>query len=118
MTALRARYLLSITLVLALALAGLAAAAARGQTRAGDQLLALCSSGGLVQVATDAEGRPTGRAHICPDLALSLLAGPVLAPLAVPMPATAAGAFIGPVATSGVSAHGVPATARAPPVPV
>jgi hypothetical protein len=41
----------------------------------------LCSGTGLVTVLVDAEGQPTGQVHICPDCALSILAG-VTPPLA------------------------------------
>ncbi len=67
------RSLLFVLLMLAIGGIGLVAAAARGQTRAGGEVIVLCSGGGLVQVTLDATGQPTGETHLCPDLALVLL---------------------------------------------
>lgn len=67
------RSLLLALLMLAIGGIGLVAAAARGQTRAGGEVIVLCSGGGLVQVTLDATGQPTGETHLCPDLALVFL---------------------------------------------
>jgi hypothetical protein len=83
------RTLTALLLALSLVATGQLAASARGQMVAGGQLLALCSSGGVVQATLDAEGRPTGERHLCPDLAPGLLAAlglhapDVVAPLTV-----------------------------------
>lgn len=68
------RTLTALLLTLSLVATGMLAATARGQTMAGGQVLAFCSSGGLVQATLDAEGRPTGERHLCPDLAPGLIA--------------------------------------------
>lgn len=89
MTARPINRLIALILAASLVALGLAAASARGQAATGGQVLVLCSAGGLVQVALDAEGQPTGETRLCPDLAPGLLAavalpGPALAaPLAV-----------------------------------
>ncbi|MCU9849804.1 hypothetical protein OEZ60_17540 [Defluviimonas sp. WL0024] len=113
------RSALILTLALALAAMGVAAAAARGQVRAGGEALVLCSGAGLVQVPRDATGAPSGPAHLCPDLALGLLAA-----VTDPAPAEAARP-VTPVKTSLPAAKRVPGAAapapfgaRGPPVPV
>ncbi|WP_146188859.1 hypothetical protein [Albidovulum aquaemixtae] len=53
----------------------LVAAAARGHVRAGDEILVLCSGGGLVLSALDENGALTGKRHLCPDLAPAFLTG-------------------------------------------
>ena len=55
-------------------------AMARGQIAADGGLLVLCSGGGLVQVVLDGNGKPTGLAHVCPDLAATALAAIDLPP--------------------------------------
>ncbi|MDW4551086.1 hypothetical protein R5H32_17120 [Defluviimonas sp. D31] len=113
------RSVLILTLALAMAAMGVAAAAARGQVRAGGEILVLCSGAGLVQVPRDATGAPSGPAHLCPDLAPGLLAA-----LADSAPAEAARP-VTPVETSLPAAKRVPGAAvlapfgaRGPPVPV
>ncbi len=83
------RTILALTLALSLAGMSVLAASARGQTRAGGEVLVLCSGGGLVQITLDANGEPTGGAHLCPDLALGLLAALSLVAVAIERPATA-----------------------------
>ncbi len=68
------RTLITMILAVSLTAMGFAAAMARGQTTVGGQVVVLCAGGGLVQATLDAEGRPTGDSHLCPDLAVSLLA--------------------------------------------
>ena len=89
MTAGPLRNLIAALTCLAVLAMGLAAGAARGQARIGGQVAVLCSGGGLVQVTLDAGGVPTGSHHLCPDLALSLLAALDLAPVDVLRPAVA-----------------------------
>lgn len=74
MTARAMNRLIALILAAALAAMGFAAAAARGQTMAGGQVLVLCSANGIVQPTLDPGGEPTGAKHLCPDLALGLLA--------------------------------------------
>lgn len=65
--------LVALVLAVALTAMGVAAASARGQTMVGGQVAVLCSGGGIVQLALDADGNPTGESHLCPDLAAALL---------------------------------------------
>jgi hypothetical protein len=62
-----------LILALVLALTSVTMAQARGQAMAVGQIV-ICSGGGIVSVPVDAEGRPTGPAHLCPDCALGLFA--------------------------------------------
>ena len=66
--------MIALILTVTMAAMGFAAATARGQAMAGGQVLVLCSGGGLVQLTLDADGKPTGETHLCPDLAFSLIA--------------------------------------------
>lgn len=67
------RAALAVTLAFLLALTSMTMAAARGQVMQGG-VVVLCS-GAVISAATP-EGRdtPAGTAHICPDMALALLA--------------------------------------------
>ncbi|MGL4310433.1 MAG: hypothetical protein ACRCSU_08085 [Paracoccaceae bacterium] len=67
------RALLALILSLALAATGQVMASARGQVMAGLPV-EICSVDGLITVTLDAEGRPTGPAHLCPDLVLGFFA--------------------------------------------
>ncbi|MBR9843632.1 MAG: hypothetical protein GYB25_10750 [Rhodobacteraceae bacterium] len=68
----RLRQPLAILLVAVLVLTGHSMAIARGMPMPADQI-ELCTGSGPVMMAVDAEGNPTGPAHICPDFSLSLL---------------------------------------------
>ncbi len=70
MTALR-QILAPVGLTLLLAVTSLHMAVARGQATAVGEMV-LCIGGGVVSVPVDAQGNPTGPAHICPDCALSM----------------------------------------------
>ena len=59
-------------LALILVLTSGAMAVARGQTMAAGSIV-ICAGAGPVSIPVDAEGNPTGPAHICPDCALGLL---------------------------------------------
>lgn len=85
MIRLRSASFLGLWLSLVLALASVTLAHARGQARIGDTFV-LCTGGGAVTVTLDAEGNPTGPAHICPDMALALMAGVAAMPASVPVP--------------------------------
>lgn len=50
-------------------------AVARGTMRDASGAVVLCTGTGPVTVLTDADGQPIGPSHICPDCALSVLAG-------------------------------------------
>lgn len=75
----RLRPLSGLILALVLALTSVTMAQARGQAMAVGQVV-ICSGGALVTVPVDAEGNPTGPAHICPDCALTLFAAPPATP--------------------------------------
>lgn len=64
----------AVLVTVALIAMGGAVASARGQTMTGGRVAVLCAGGGIVQITLDAEGRPTGESHLCPDLAAALLA--------------------------------------------
>lgn len=118
MRARRLQSLIALILAVSLAAMGLAAATARGQTAAGGRIVVLCSGGGIVQATLDAGGIPTGQSHLCPDLALSLLAAISLAPPAVARPDSPAEPLA--ARTPGHAAFTSPAATRArgPPVQV
>ena len=63
---------LAYVLALLLAFTGQQVALARGQVALGDQAV-LCLGGGLVAVTLDAEGKPVGPGHICPDATLAFV---------------------------------------------
>ena len=63
---------LAYVLALLLAFTGQQVALARGQVALRDQAV-LCLGGGLVAVTLDAEGKPAGPGHICPDATLAFL---------------------------------------------
>ena len=50
--------------------------------------IVLCTGSGAATVAVDAQGRPTGAVHICPDCALSLFDLPAPASPAARRPAS------------------------------
>ncbi|MBV0911322.1 hypothetical protein [Anianabacter salinae] len=81
------RALLSCLLVAVLVLTGPAMTLARGQSMAVGEMV-LCTGTGPVTVPVDADGQPTGPAHICPDCMMSLALG-VLPAVAAPVPPTA-----------------------------
>ncbi len=117
MTGVLARKTVALILILAMTAMGFAAAAARGQTDLGGQVVVLCSGGGLVQVTLDESGAPTGETHLCPDLAFGLLAALEVSPPDVARPFVAA--TDAPGAVADVVPHGrAPgaAQARGPPV--
>ncbi|TNE67369.1 MAG: hypothetical protein EP336_07515 [Rhodobacteraceae bacterium] len=50
-------------------------AVARGTMRDATGAVVLCTGTGPITVLTDADGQPIGPSHICPDCALSVIAG-------------------------------------------
>ena len=70
---LRLRHLSLLALVLALASAGVGVAQARHQAQAVGMLV-LCTAGGTVSIAVDADGQPAGPPLPCPDCILQLAA--------------------------------------------
>jgi hypothetical protein len=111
----RLRPLAALLLALLLALTSGTMAVARGQATAVGTLV-LCTGQGVVAVPVDAEGKPTGAAHICPDCALSLFAALSAPP---PGPVRPAAAVMPVSVASGVSLlprrPGAAPRARGPP---
>ncbi|MWD26450.1 hypothetical protein E0K89_003070 [Aquicoccus sp. SCR17] len=108
------RSLLHLLLVLTLVLTGEALVTERGRAAAAGQMV-ICTGTGTVMVSVDAEGKPTGPAHICPDGALALFDdGPGMAvlppalPLLVALPKVESRVHIAGAGT-------VPSVARGPP---
>lgn len=76
------RTYLALALSLTLVLTGNAMAQARTMTSPTGELV-LCTGTGPMVIMVDENGQPTGKPHICPDCALSLLTG-FSNPLATP----------------------------------
>jgi hypothetical protein len=70
------RNLAAIALSLVLALTAGALAVARGQGAASGRV-EICTGNGPVMLARDADGKPTGHAHLCPDAAVFVAEGVV-----------------------------------------
>ncbi len=68
------RTYLALALSLTLVLTGSAMAQARTMTSPTGEIV-LCTGTGPMVIMVDENGQPTGKPHICPDCALSLLAG-------------------------------------------
>jgi hypothetical protein len=107
--------LLALLLALTLVVTAQAAAVARAQNPPAGAMV-ICTGGGLVTVALDAEGNPTGPAHVCPDAIGSLAALSSAPPDARPLPAAMAeaAAFAALPAPRGHRMR--PGAARDPPV--
>ena len=87
--------LLSLFLSVLLTLTGISLASARGQLTEGDgQIMVFCSGGGLVQMEIGADGKPTGKSHLCPDIAASALAALDLPPVDTGRPSGKAEALV------------------------
>jgi hypothetical protein len=80
------RSLFAIALALLLAATSMTLAVARGQTRIAGEIV-ICSGNGFTTVSVDEYGNPVDAVHICPDMALGLLAAIDHAPLVVERPA-------------------------------
>jgi hypothetical protein len=108
------RSLVAALAILATVLTAGAVGAVRGQAMAAGEVV-LCANGAAVTIAVDAEGRPTGAPHWCPDCVLLLLAGLAPGPAAAVPPAE--GAAAAPMITDRRSAAARPAAplARGPP---
>lgn len=76
------RSLSALILALVVAVTSQGMALARGQSMAVGEAV-ICAAGGLVAIAVDAQGRPTGPPHVCPDATLHATGAPVGAALAV-----------------------------------
>lgn len=109
------RPMLALCLSLALLATGQLMASARGQLAAGP--VEICSVDGLVTVTLDAQGQPTGPAHLCPDLVLGFFADaglpfvlPAPAPRIIPVTHVLAQAFSQPRPVPIPGARGPPVT--------
>jgi len=112
-----ARRLLALSLALILAATSLTMAVARGQARVAGEIV-ICSGLGVTVITVDAQGNPTGPAHICPDMALALLAAPPAAALTLTPPDTARRAPGLPEPATARGADAPRPAARGPPLPV
>jgi hypothetical protein len=109
--------MIALLIALTVALTSQTFALARGRAVAAGEMV-ICAGGGFVTQAVDAEGRPTGPAHVCPDAVVALAAlaqAPEVAPRAmVPFAVVDA---VGVALVAGDVVRGI-ALARGPPVPV
>lgn len=105
---------LRICLILGLMLTGIGLGAARGTVQIGGQMI-LCTGEGIV-ISVGADGRPDGRAHVCPDMALAMMAAAVSPdPPPAPSPRARPVQAFQP-ATTMPARQAPPAAARDPPV--
>jgi hypothetical protein len=106
---------IALVLALTLVLTSQAFALARGQAAAAGQMV-ICTGTGFVMLTVDADGNPTGPAHVCPD-AIAVL-GALVPPPALPVrPAVLATRVTGPAADAPLlSTAPQGAQARGPPV--
>jgi len=115
----RAAALLALSLACIVALTSQTTAQMRGQSVAVGAVV-LCIGGGAVTVPVDADGNPTGPAHLCPDCMAAQFTAPVPG-VALPLRPAARlmmlAARLAPPATLPASPR-VHAPARAPPVTV
>jgi hypothetical protein len=107
---------IALFLVLCVALTSQAFALARGHSAATTQMV-ICTGSGFISVTFDAQGNPTGPAHLCPDAITALGAATVAATLPVRAETPARPALIAPTALLHTAHTPGLAQARAPPVP-
>lgn len=109
--------LIALFLALTLALTSQAFALARGQAAAAGEMV-ICAGGGFLTITVDAEGKPTGPAHVCPDALAAfgvVSAPPVVQPVAWPVTDRVVLRVVAAVLPVTAPGH---AQARAPPFPV
>jgi len=82
------RPILALCLCTLMALTSQTMAVARGAPAPAGTMV-LCTGTGPVTVLVDAEGKPTGAVHICPDCALGLFHALLIGPHVMPRLATA-----------------------------
>lgn len=110
--------LFRLSLVLILVASGISLGAARGQLRVAGAVV-LCTGSAVQVQLIDERGQPVNRTHVCPDMALSLMA-------AVAQPAAEAGLRQGgvrhldpaPAPVLAPGRHLAGTRARGPPLPV
>lgn len=109
------RAVLHLGLILLVAATSLSLGHARGQARIAGQVV-LCAGERAVTVTVDESGRPVRHVTHCPDMALSLMAGLDVPPVALPAPtAVTRRPAVAPARTdAGLPA--VAAQARGPPM--
>ncbi len=110
--------LFRLSLILIFLASGIALGAARGQLRVAGAVV-LCAGEAVQVQLVDVRGQPVKRTHICPDMALSLMAA--VAPPAPDMAVRQGGARgLDPVPAAMPASgwQGMDARARGPPVPV
>lgn len=112
------RTLTAALAILATVLTAGVVGAARGQAAAVGEMV-LCSGGVAVSVPVDADGRPTGPPHWCPDCVASLFAAAVDPPALTPSPVVTGAVIIATFGTAPVlpCPHRTQ-QARGPPSPV
>ncbi|MGO4851535.1 hypothetical protein [Phaeovulum sp. W22_SRMD_FR3] len=110
-----ARSVLALAMALLLALTSESAAVARGQTMLAGQII-LCSGAAITPVSGGPEGQPRGTAHLCPDMALTLLAALDLHPPHWQRPTTQLRRDVAPSRRRGQGRSLPVARARAPPL--
>lgn len=106
--------ILRLVLILVLVLTGIGLGAARGTIQSGGQIVLCTGEGVVIRHVPDAPGQ--GLAHICPDMALSLLNATTPDTAIIPLPDMARRAVPAIPSMTGRSATQPPATARDPPV--
>lgn len=115
MTSVVMKNLVTCILALVLGVTSIGLASARGQTHVGGQVV-LCSGGRLITVTLDAAGQPIGPSHICPDMALGLLAALANAPVEFGPPDQPRGLHLVQAISQTAPAVEHLSRARAPPV--
>jgi hypothetical protein len=118
MIVLRLRQALIAAVAVVMALTSVSLAMAHGTTRIGGQVVVLCSGDGLVQVELDADGNPVGSVHLCPDIALAVLAHVALPEVLPERPAGRTMAVVLPPRVEAPSRDAVETRVRDPPAAV
>ncbi|MDO5647189.1 hypothetical protein [Paracoccus sp. (in: a-proteobacteria)] len=106
--------LLPLFLILIVALTSIGLGAARGVVRAGDQVV-ICTGSGPVTIRLPGDSHDGG-AHICPDMALSLMAAVGVADVAPVVPPVVARGIALPAPVLGHVVSVDVVRARGPPV--
>ena len=110
------RSFLALALALLMGVTSLGLGAARGQARIAGEIV-ICTGMGITVVTLDENGNPVGTPHICPDMALALLAAPPFAPLVLLPPAGSARAADLPEPAAAQGRAAPRPAARGPPAP-
>lgn len=111
-----ARIIKATLLALLLLVTSQSMAVARGTMKDASGAMVLCTGTGPITVLTDENGQPIGPNHICPDCAMSVMAG-LAAPLSIASPNEQITALTPAAQLTPQSATDPPpAHARAPPL--